>query len=127
MKKWPVVVLVAALVLSGFAYGGAPKAQKQTIVGTAVEFSTYAMMDESDETYIASQQTRTAQGFPVGIIDDETGEVYICTYRHSAPASALETANEVLEPLVGKKVAVQGLVYEKNNVNVIRMSIVSEY
>ena len=127
MKKWATVVMVAVLITSAFAYGGAPKGKKGMIVGEAVELSTYAMLDESIETYLESQKNRAKLGFPVAIIEEGSGDVYVCVYRNSAPASSMTPANDILGPLLGQKVAAQGLIYKRGSVNVIRLSIVSEY
>lgn len=127
MKKWAIVVMVAVLISGAVAYGGTPKGKKGMVIGTAIELSTYAMLDENAETFVESQKNRARLGFPVAIIEEGSGDIYICVYRNSAPASAMGPANHILEPLLGQKVAAQGLIYKKGDVNLIRLSIVSEY
>jgi hypothetical protein len=104
----------------------AAKPEKGVIVGTAVELSTYAMQGlgaGSTEAMLA----RCEQGFPVGILEEETGTIWVCVYRSNAPASGMETANETMQEFMGKKVAAQGLKYAAKGVNVLRLSVISEY
>ena len=113
MKKTALVAVVALAVLTSFALVSADihaKPNKGIVVGTAIEISTFAMKGAGEEN-IEAMQKRTEEGFPVGILEDETGELWICVYRSAAPASPLETANEQMLDLVGKKVAAQGLKY----------------
>ena len=70
---------------------------------------------------------RAEHGFPVGLIEEETGELFICVFRNPAPASSMETANKRLTPLMGKKVVLQGLVYRSDSFNLIRIGTLSEY
>ena len=53
--------------------------------------------------------------------------MWVCVYRNNAPASHLELANKHVTEYIGKKVTVQGLKYKAKGVNVIRMSVISEY
>jgi hypothetical protein len=71
--------------------------------------------------------SRCEQGFPVGILDEASGEVWIAIFRNNAPASALETGNKMLQPFMGKKVVVQGLKYKAKGVNLMRVAVISEY
>lgn len=122
------MALVAALVI-GVTYVSADtakKGEKTVIVGTVVEISTYAMKGVGEDT-VDAHVNRAELGFPVAILEDETGDMYVCVYRHTAPASPMTLANEVLKPFMGQKVAAQGLVYKAKGANVLRLSIVSEY
>jgi lipoprotein-anchoring transpeptidase ErfK/SrfK len=121
--------LAAGLALGAAAVSAdsAPQPEKLVIVGTVVDVATYAMEGSTAEEHTDAFKNRAELGFPVAIVDDETGEVYIAVYRTPAPASPLETANEVLLPLMGKKVAAQGIVFKTRGVNLIRLSVVSEY
>ena len=131
MKKWAAWTMAGAILLGGIAYvssaRGAPTPEKGIIIGQAIEFSTYAMHDRGDEGYVAALVNRAELGFPVGILEEDTGEIWIVVYRNPAPASGLQTGNDMLAPLMGKKIVVQGLKYRAPGVNVIRMSIASEY
>ncbi len=120
---------VVAAVSAGawvYAQDAAPKGEKGIIVGDIVELGTFAMQGYTPDL-IAAHKARIEEGFPVGIVEDETGEVWVCVYRNNAPASHLETANKHTAEYVGKKVTVQGLKYKAKGVNVIRMSVISEY
>jgi len=123
------VVLALAVGLSSVAYvsaDAAAKGQKGVVVGTAVELSTLAMQGVGEGSAEA-MGARCEQGFPIGIQEDETGKVWVCVYRNSAPASGLETANAAMKEYMGKKVAAQGLKYETEGLSVLRLSVISEY
>ena len=100
--------------------------EKGIVVGTAIEISTYATQGMSEKD-VAAMVARCEQGFPVGILDEATGDVWICIFRNNAPASALETGNKHLQEFMGKKVSAQGLKYKAKGVNVMRVAVVSEY
>lgn len=131
MKKWAAVLSVVALVAlvgtSWLSVDAAAKPQKGVIVGEVISIAQYAMKGVSGEAGAESGNYQVEHGFPVGILDDESGELYIAVFRNSAPASHLETANKMLKEYVGMKVAAQGLIYKTDAVNVIRLSVVSEY
>lgn len=129
MKKLALILVICISMLSAVAYVSADVAQKPEkgiIVGTAIEISTYAMKG-IDEGSTEAMRNRCELGFPVGILDDETGQVYVCVYRNSAPASGLELANDVMVELMGMKVAAQGLKYRAKGAYVLRLSVISEY
>jgi hypothetical protein len=130
MKKLGAFALVMVLAVSTVAVVSAQdaaKPQKGMLVGTAVEISSYAMKGLSADDAVDVMKSRAEQGFPVGIVENETGVLWIPVYRSAAPASPMTTANEHLAPLLGKVVAMQGLKYKQGNVNVIRFNLVSEY
>lgn len=132
IKKWVVGITAGMVVFSGvaFVYAGemtAPKPEKGMIIGDVIELSTYAMKGHGGEIFTEAGRDRAEKGFPVGILEESTGEVWIAVYRSSAPASHLEKANKHLIPLMGQKVAVQGLKYKAKGVNLIRLSLISEY
>lgn len=119
-----VLAAIAAATVSGVS--AQDKAEKKMIVGDVIELSTFAMKDASEDQ-VEATRSRIEQGFPAAIVEDETGDVYVAVYKNPAPASSLERGNEHLLEYVGKKVVANGLVYERNGVKVIRMSLVSEY
>ncbi len=100
--------------------------EKGIVVGTAIEISTYATQGMTEKD-IPAMVARCEQGFPVGILDESSGEVWVCIFRSSAPASGLETGNKRLQEYMGKKISAQGLKYKTKGVNVLRMAVVSEY
>lgn len=105
----------------------APKPQKGFIVGEVISIAHYAMEGTHGEEAADAMKYEIDKGFPVGIVEEETGTVWIAVYRDNAPASVLEAANKHLTELVGKKATVQGLMYDAGNVKVIRVSLASEY
>lgn len=127
LKKSLLTFGAVAMVLTAVSYVSAQaKPQKGVLVGTVVEISSYAMKGLGEDT-IEGHKSRAEHGFPVGLIEDETGVLWVCTFRSSAPASHLETANKHLAEYMGQKVAMQGQLYRAKGANVIRMSVVSEY
>lgn len=132
MKKTIGVMIVAAAV--GIAIGGfaaaekkAPKPKKGMVVGEVVDIVSLAMKGFSGVEHAESGQNRASQGFPIGILEEDSGDIFICAYKNPAPASSLQPANNILSPYMGKKVVVQGLKYKTHGTNVIRIAIVSEY
>jgi len=103
--------------------GESAQPEKGILIGTAIELSTYAMQGNNAESMVF----RAEHGFPVGLIEEETGELFICVFRNPAPASSMETANKRMTPLMGKKVVLQGLVYRSDSFNLIRIGTLSEY
>ena len=129
MKKHVGVVVLAAVVAASAAIlsvQAASKPEKGIIVGDVIELSTYAMKGHTEESKSA-YRLRAEHGFPVGIIDEDTGEVWVCVYRDPAPAAHLKLANNYMVDLMGKKAVVQGLKYKAKGVNLIRISVISEY
>jgi hypothetical protein len=132
MKKLLLALMIAVTIFGTTAYVSAQgeeaiKPEKGMVIGTAIELAMYAMKGDVEGDNLSAAKTRAEQGFPVGIIDEETDSLWVCVYRDPAPASHLETANKHLAPLIGQKVVSQGLMYKTKYYNLIRMSIVSEY
>ena len=116
--------LAMSFVAAAFVYAQA-KPEKGVLVGTVVDLGTYAMQGLGEE-HNEAHKARIEEGFPVGVVTDE-GEVWVCIYRDNAPASHLEPANRHLAEYAGMKCAIQGLQYKAKGVNVIRVSVLSEY
>lgn len=124
MKKSMIAVVAVALIAVAIVnVNAATKPEKGVIVGKLVELTSYAMIDENVE----ASKARAEEGFPVGIIEDETNTIWLLAYRSSAPASHLEVANSRTIELMNQQVVVQGLKYTNNGVNVVRFSTISEY
>lgn len=128
MKKTIIALsmLAVAATASVTMVSAQDKAEKKLVIGDVIELSTFAMKDEGEDM-VEATRSRIEQGFPAAILEDETGDIYVAVYKNPAPASSLERGNEHLLEYVGKKVVANGLVYERNGVKVIRMSLVSEY
>lgn len=103
-----------------------PEGEKGMVVGTIVELTTYAMTGDYTE-HVDAAKARAEEGFPVAIIEEETNAVWILAYRNAAPASHLEVPNKRVGEFIGQMAVVQGLKYTKNDVNVIRFSVIAEY
>lgn len=136
MKKFSVILVAAVLcaTIGATAYvsaqdepEAAPKGEKGVLVGDVISVADFTMYGRRGEEHAASGQLQVDHGMPIAIIEDETNEVWLTCFRDPAPASHLESANEVLKDYMGKKVAVQGLKYRAEGVNMIRISVVSEY
>ena len=129
MKKALMVMCAVALAIGTYAGVNAQsevEGEKGMIVGTIVELTTYAMTDDFAANVDAAK-ARAEEGFPVAIIEEETNAVWILAYRNAAPASHLEVPNDRVMELMGQMAVVQGLKYTKNDVNVIRFSVIAEY
>jgi hypothetical protein len=133
MKKIavPFAVVGAILCAAAFVYAQdakKPEGEKGMVIGIAVSVPHYAMDGSTEGEEAAKAMNYEAEkGFPVGILEDETGEIWICVWRNNAPASSLEAANEHLQGLMGTKVVAQGLKYKAKAANVMRVSLISEY
>jgi hypothetical protein len=125
MKK-SLLALAAVLVVAAtmVQVNAQSKPEKGVIVGTLVELTSYAMLEEEN---LDAAKERAKEGFPIGIIEEETNTLWLLAFRSSAPASHLEVANEHVDGLIGKQVVIQGLKYNKNGINVVRFSTISEY
>jgi hypothetical protein len=120
-----IVAILSASVMNAGVDAGT-NGEKGLVVGHAVEIATYVMKGLSEDT-IGEMQNRASQGFPVGIIEEETNELWICVYRSNAPASGIVPGNEKMNEHLGLKVVAQGVKYTANGVNVIRFGTISEY
>ncbi len=131
MKYTALFAMSLALVLGTVAFVSAqtdtPKGVKGIIVGEVVDLATYAMKGERGDAARDAGVHNTGKHFPVGIIEEETGDVYIAVYRNPAPASSMNLANPILKEYMNKKVAAQGILYKAPGLNFIRLSIVGEY
>lgn len=131
MKKWTVVALMAMVVIGSMvgvlAAVDATKPVKGVIVGDVIELTTYAMKGHGSEEIIAGAKNRVGQGFPVAILEEETGNIFVAVYKDNAPASAMVMGNKILQPFVGRKVVATGQIYRANGMNLIQIRFVSEY
>ena len=125
MKKILVSFILGCLITLGAVQVLAVNGQKATIMGEVIEIAGYAMKDARGEKDAEAGQFRAEKGFPVGILTED-GEVYVAVYKNPAPASGLETGNDVLIDLMGKEVVVRGTVYEAQGVKVVQIQIASE-
>lgn len=128
MKKLLVVVAVAfAMIVVVVTYSQAQTTpEKATIMGEVIDVAGYAMKGARGEESAAAGTYRAEGGFPVGILENDTGTVFIAVYRNPAPASSLEPANAVLAPLMGKEVVARGRVFRTQGVTVIEIALAAE-
>lgn len=101
--------------------------ERGMVIGEVVDVVSFAMRGSLGEKFAEAGRSRASQGFPIGVLEEESGRVWICAYKNPAPASSLETANEILRPYMGMKVVVQGMKYRKNGVRLIQIAVVGEY
>ena len=130
MKKWLSVCIAAVLVLGATVYvaaqGQPGKLRKGMVLGEVVDIFGYISRGAMGERYAEAGKFRAEKGFPVGILEDETGKLFIAVYKNPAPASGVETANKKLAELVGKKAIAQGQIWEKDGLQAIQIRVVSE-
>ena len=133
MKKEIIAVVVAAVVFGGMAYVSAakteikPKQEKGILIGEVIDIAGYGMFGRLGKENIEAGKYRASHGFPVGILEEETGDLWIAVYRLPVPAAGMQTANGVLTPHMGTTVVAQGVKYRTKGLNLIRLSLVGEY
>ena len=127
MKKSVLAFAIVAILATAIVnVNAATKPEKGLLIGTIVDLTTLAMTGDI-EGNLETAKNRAEHGFPVALIEDETGTVWILVYRNSAPASHLQVANKFVQEYMGMQVVMQGLKYKNNGVNVIRFTTISEY
>jgi len=132
MRKTVLAAVVVSMMVMPFTDAArksksSAEPEKGMVVGEVIDIASFAMKGNRGAEYVDAGQSRASKGFPIGVLEEETGDVWLCVYKNPAPASSLETANKVLSPYMGKKVVVQGMKHRKNGVNLIRIAIVGEY
>jgi hypothetical protein len=85
------------------------------------------MYGRSGEEHREAGLYRAEAGFPIGILEEDTGKVFVAVYRVPVPAAGLQTANHVLAPFMGQKIVAQGLLFPSKELNMIRISVATEY
>ena len=129
MKKSVLAIVLVGICVVATAIANvnaAVKPEKGILIGTVIELSTYTMTGDMVANLEAAK-SRAEHGFPVALIEEETGTLWILVFRRTAPASHMETANEKVQEFMGMKVVMQGLKYENEGVHLIRLSVISEY
>lgn len=130
MKKMHLFV-AATLVLSvAWAFtapAGTPEPKEGVLIGEVVDIAGYGMFGRLGKENSEAGQYHSSHGFPVGILEEETGDLWIALYRLPVPAAGVQTANAILTPHMGTMVVVQGVQYRRPGLNLIRLSLVSEY
>lgn len=133
MKKIVFTLSVAVAVFTVVAYVSAgmseivPSPEEVVMVGEVIDIASYGMLGRLGEENRESGLYRAKNGFPIGILEEETGKIYIAVYRVPVPAAGLTTANGVLSPFMGQKVVISGIKYSMPGLNMVQVSIVSEY
>lgn len=126
MRTLKLLVVLLVGTFAAAVYVGAGDSSTVTVTGEVIDIAGYAMGKAQGEEGREAGQFRAEQGFPVGILEEETHEVYFAVYKNPAPASALETASGILAPLMGKKVVVRGRLFEQPGVKVLQVAVFSE-
>lgn len=129
-RRLGILIAGAAIAVTAMVYAadtGTPKGEEGTIVGHVIDVTDYAMFGRLGPEHTASGTHRSEHGFPIAVLEEETGTVWIAVYRLPVPAAGIQTANHILGPFMGKTVAVQGLLFRAKGINVIRVAVVHEY
>ena len=122
------LVLIGTMAYMVSANGkDASKGKEGMIVGEVIDLVNYGMFDRKGEEHREAGLYRAKGGFPIGILEEDTGKVFVAVYRLPVPAAGMQTANAVLMPFMGRKVAAQGLIFRGEELNVVRLSLVNEY
>ena len=133
IKKLVVLNAVALVLIGAMSYVVSanalktPEGKDGLIVGEVIDLVSYGMYGRVGEQHREAGLYRADGGFPIGILEDETGKVFVAVYRLPVPAAGMQTANGILSPYMGQKVAVQGLIFRAPELNIIRISLVNEY
>ena len=130
MKKMHVFVAAILVLFVAWAFtapAGAPKSEEGMIIGEVIDIAGYGMFGRLGKEHIEAGKYRASHGFPVGILEQETGDIWIALYRLPVPAAGIQTANAILTPHMGTTVVAQGVKYRTNGLTLIRLSLVSEY
>lgn len=130
MKK-TICIIIAFVMVGGVATHVLAEVkvqqEKGVLVGEVIDLVNYAMYGRIGQEHIEESNYRAENGFPIGILEEKTGKVYVAVYRIPVPAAGLMTANTTLTPYMGKKVVVQGIKYNAPGLNMIRISAIGEY
>lgn len=130
MKKVHIFVAATLVLFVAWTFAspaGAPQGEEGLLIGEVIDITGYAKFGRLGEEHIEAGQYRAGHGFPIGILEDETEDVWIAVYRLPVPAAGLQTANSVLKPYMGQTVVAQGTKYRVKGANLIQISLVSEY
>ena len=130
MKKMHVFVAAILVLFVAWAFtapAGTPKPEKGMLIGEVIDIAGYGMFGRLGKEHMEAGKYRASHGFPVGILEEETGDLWIAVYRLPVPAAGMQTANGVLTPHMGTTVVAQGVKYRRKGLNLIRLSLVSEY
>lgn len=129
-KKILLASVVTAIAFTAVLYAAtltASQAEKGMIIGEVIDITGYAMFGRLGEENREAGLYRAEHGFPIGVLEEETGTVWNAVYRLPVPAAGLQTANKILSPFMGQKVVVQGSLFRAKGVSLVRVSLVSEY
>ena len=130
MKKMHVFVAAILVLFVAWAFtapAGVPKSEEGMLIGEVIDIAGYGMFGRLGKEHIEAGKYRASHGFPVGILEQETGDIWIAIYRLPVPAAGMQTANGILTPHMGTTVVAQGVKYRTKGLNLIRLSLVSEY
>ena len=105
----------------------APKPETGMIVGEVIDVTTYTMKGARGKDMEEAGKYRANLNFPIAIIEEATGDVFIAVYKNPAPASELDMANRILMEWMGKKVTAQGRIYRAPGINLIEIRVAHEY
>ena len=116
------VVVLGLFLVGGLSYAAevAKNGEKKLISGEVVSVWNYLARDQHGEEQRGFSVRLAEKGLPIGILDDESGEIYIAVV--DGPVSAVRK----LVPFMGMKVNAQGPVYRKAGVNLIEIQVVAE-
>ena len=121
------IILMVGAVTYVTAASASTRGEKGAVIGEVIDIGNYAIKGLLGEDPAEAGRYRSDLGFPIGILEDGTGRVYVALYKLPVPAAGLQTGNTVLSPLMGRKVVAQGTKYHTAGVDVLQISLVAEY
>lgn len=116
------VVVLGVFLIGGLSFAAerAKNGEKKLISGEVISVWNYLVRDQHGEEHRGSSVRLAEKGLPIGILDDESGEIYVAVV--AGPGSAVQK----LVPYMGMKVNAQGPVYHKAGVTLIEIQVVAE-
>jgi hypothetical protein len=126
MRKILVLTLVLTLGLAAFLWAAdAPKkaevakAPVAKLTGEVICLSCYMDHEAMGDKHAACAAACAKRGVPLGILEDQTGNVYAVVKGHSG-------ANETLAPFAGKRATLTGKWFERGNSKVFNLETAAE-
>ena len=116
------VVVFSVFLIAGVSLAArdAKNGEKKLISGEVVSVWNYLARDQHGEEQRGFSVRLAEKGLPIGILDDESGEIFIAVV--DGPGSAVRK----LVPFMGMRVNAQGPVYHKAGVHLIEIQVVAE-
>ncbi len=126
MRKVLVFTPILALGLAAFIWAAnapkkteAAKPAEAKLTGEVICLSCYMDHESKGPEHASCAAACAKRGVPLGILEDQTGNVYAVVKGHSG-------ANETLAPFAGKRATLTGKWFERGNSKVFNLETAAE-